>query len=196
MKKINIYKEIILIISLSIFFAFIRYCFIYNEFDLIKVKVNNSEDCVNSIDVASNSSEPRCITSELAEYMFSNDLGLFIDARYEDSYNSEHIVGAVNLSYEEHALELDIDYIKESILYNEVECDHSFCIGADNSVPYIAPNVANSKKYDYYIIYCDGEGCPYSYDLSIFLFENFNINNIFYYEEGMPVWKEKGLPTK
>ena len=91
---------------------------------------------------------------------------------------------------------LDIDYIKESILYNEVECDHSFCIGADNSVPYIIPNVANSKKYDYYIIYCDGEGCPYSYDLSIFLFENFNINNIFYYEEGIPVWKEKGLPTK
>ena len=196
MKNINIYKEIIIIISLSTFLGIVRYCFIYEEYDLIKAEKNNSEDCVNNIDVALQSTKPNCITSELTEYMFNNDLALFIDARYEDSYNTEHIAGAINLSYEEHAIELDIDYIKESILFNEVECFKSFCIGGKNSLPYIVSNNHSFKEYNNYIVYCDGEGCPYSYDLSVFLYENFNMTNIFFYEEGIPVWKEKGMPTQ
>ena len=196
MKKINIYREITVIISLSVFLALIRYSFIYNEFDFIKTKIEHSDDCVNSIDDALRSSKPVCITSELTEYMFNNDLALFIDARYKDSYNLEHIAGAVNLSYEEDAVELDLEYIKESISFNEIECFESFCIGGYESSPYIVSNNENFQKYNNYIIYCDGEGCPYSYDLSIFLYENFNMKNIFYYEDGIPVWKEKGLPLE
>ena len=194
MKNINIYKEILIIIFISALFAFMRYMFIYDSYDLIKNKMSEQE-CVDTVDSIGTYIEPLCISSKLTKYMYDNDLALFVDARDEESYNTEHIKGAINISYEDHASILDIEYIKESILYNEKECFETYCIGSDENVAFIS-GAENLEKYQNYIIYCDGKGCPHSYDLSVFLYENFSIKNIFYYEEGIPVWKKKGFPTE
>ena len=44
-----------------------------------------------------------------------------------------------------------------------------------------------------FVIYCSGEGCSLSEDLSYYLFENFNFKKIMIFEGGIPVWKEKEM---
>ena len=196
MKNINIYKEILIIISLSIIFAFVRYLFIYDSYELVK-SVREKTDCLNNIEDINTSKEPICISSDLAKLIYDKNIALFIDARHEESYNKEHIENSINLSFEEHVSDLDVDYIKESIVYDESDCFFdSFCIESKDSIPYIVSIDEEKQYYKNYVIYCDGEGCPYSHDLSDFLYDNFGITNILIYEDGIPIWKERGFPTK
>ena len=46
------------------------------------------------------------------------------------------------------------------------------------------------------VIYCSGEGCSLSEDLSYDLYENHNFYSIVYFEEGYPKWKELEYPIK
>ena len=199
MKNKNLYKEILIILIISTSLSLIRYMFIYDSYEFIK-KVQEKSNCIINLDDIYLASEPSCVDFELVKLLFEDDLALFIDARYQDSFNEAHIEGAINISFEEHANILDVDYIKESLIYDEIECYETFCIGSTNSIPFISSNkiAVEDKllKYNSYVIYCDGPGCPYSEDLSTFLYDNFNLKNILIYEEGFPEWVKQGLPVK
>ena len=45
---------------------------------------------------------------------------------------------------------------------------------------------------DIYIIYCNGGDCTLSLDLAYVMFEEFDFETVFVYEEGIPVWENKG----
>ena len=45
-----------------------------------------------------------------------------------------------------------------------------------------------------YIVYCNGGECSLSLDLAYVMYEEFNFENVFVYEEGFPIWKEKQYP--
>ena len=82
------------------------------------------------------------------------------------------------------------------MIYGEIECYNSICIFSENDKVFIVSIDDIKKKYNNYIIYCDGHGCPHSHDLAVFLYENFKLENILIYEGGMPDWKERGMPIK
>ena len=45
-----------------------------------------------------------------------------------------------------------------------------------------------------YIVYCNGGDCTLSLDLAYVMFDEFDFENVFVYEEGIPVWEEYGYP--
>ena len=106
------------------------------------------------------------IDISLAKSIYDQKLGVFIDAREFVDFNEGHITGAINFPYES-----DLGHNKELL-------DSLFY--ADKTL----------------IIYCSGEGCSLSEDLSNDLYENHNFYSIVYFEEGYPIWKEFNYPIK
>ena len=45
-----------------------------------------------------------------------------------------------------------------------------------------------------YIIYCNGGECTLSIDLAYVMFDEFDFESVFVYEEGIPVWESAGYP--
>ena len=128
--KINI-KEVLIIISLSIFFGFIRYFLLDEEFSLIKKpKLESIENNINHNEVDSlllyikNTKSPKLIDITLAKLFYDNNLVTFIDARDAESYTEEHILNALNIPYDliedvfneydlKYLIELNEDFIEE-----------------------------------------------------------------------------------
>tara|TARA_B100001250_G_C19685358_1_gene737792 strand:- start:494 stop:1003 length:510 start_codon:yes stop_codon:yes gene_type:complete len=46
-----------------------------------------------------------------------------------------------------------------------------------------------------YIIYCNGGECSLSLDLAYVMFDEFDFENIFVYEAGLPEWKKMSYPV-
>ena len=45
-----------------------------------------------------------------------------------------------------------------------------------------------------YIIYCNGGECTLSIDLAYVMFDEFDFESVFVYEEGIPIWESSGYP--
>ena len=120
--KINI-KEVLIIISLSIFLGFIRYFLLDEEFPLIKkTKLESINNSINHNKIDSlllyvkNTKSPKLIDITLAKLFYDNNLVTFIDARDTESYFEEHILNALNIPYdliEDVLNEHDIQYLIE-----------------------------------------------------------------------------------
>ena len=208
-------KQIAYIILISIFFSIIRYFFIQGEYPLIKrSEVSNaSYESMSNLDSLKkylyNIASPEIIDYEVAKKIYDNDLAIFLDARDNDSYNEEHIPGAINVPYEYVIEEIDYQFIKE-ILYEdlikfsneesdsfsiyEIEEDY-FSITLNDSGFVFADSELSYEDYcnlkNIFVIYCSGPGCSLSEDLSMYLYENFQMNKILIYEGGMPEWNVK-----
>ena len=200
-----LFKQITIILFLSLVMSIFRYFLIKDEYPLIKkinkidsIDIDNYEDLEKIIH---DSETPKVIDLEIAKKIYQNEIGLFIDARDSDSFNKEHIANAVNVSYESFLEEVDVDYLKESLEYGEVENFTTFSIGNTEGVPYIdypydyKLSGNTSKKY-IYVIYCSGKGCSLSEELAFYLYENFQFKNLLIYEGGIPEWKNNQLPIE
>ena len=100
-------KQIAYIILISIFFSIIRYFFIDEDYPIIKptskaiiggysadASIDSLKEYLNDID------EPAIINLDLARKIHQFDLATFIDARDSESYQEEHIEGALNITFE------------------------------------------------------------------------------------------------
>ena len=53
----------------------------------------------------------------------------------------------------------------------------------------------NSLNFETPVVtYCNGEECSLSIDLAEYLFNDIGIDKVYVYEEGFPIWKDRGLP--
>jgi len=47
---------------------------------------------------------------------------------------------------------------------------------------------------DVYIVYCNGGDCGLSLDLAYIMYDEFDFETVFVYEDGIPVWKDNSYP--
>jgi len=147
--------------------GFIRYFFL-DDYKLFDTTTNISEQPIEGkIENYLNSIDsPESIRISVAKSIYDQNLGVFIDAREYIDFSEGHIKGAINLPYDP-----DRGYNKQLL----------------DSLFYLDKTL---------IIYCSGEGCSLSEDLSYDLYENHNFYSVFYFEEGYPEWKELDYPIK
>ena len=203
--RIN-FREILLIICCAIFLSFVRYFFL-DEYSLLKEnrlnKVSSSEVSQNLYDFIENTLNPQLINIDMAKSLYDNDLVTFIDARDLDSYNEEHIKGALHLPYDN--IEEIIDS-NDLLYYLEIGEDFSEKIkidyynylffGLNDGKVFITENInelINDKNHTF-VIYCSGEGCSLSEDLGFYMFDELGVGKVFIYEGGMPEWKKNNYP--
>ena len=213
--KINI-KKILIIISLSIFFGFIRYFLLDKEFSLIKKpKLESIDDNINHNEVDSlllyikNTKSPKLIDITLAKLFYDNNLVTFIDARDTESYTEEHILNALNIPYDliedvfneydlKYLIELNEDFIEEV----SIDDNNPFYFGLKEGNIYLSNKKIESPSFNLegkefaFVIYCSGEGCSLSEDLGFYMFNEIGVEKIFIYEGGIPEWKNNNYPIK
>ena len=164
----NLYKEVVYIIILSVFLAFVRYLFL-DDYQLLNSKVEKSivdyED-VNLKNYLLELSSPKVIDIEKAKFIYNNELAIFIDAREKEDYIDGHILNAINIPF-------NVDDKYEIALLDSL-------YNLDKTL----------------VIYCSGYGCSLSEDLTYYLYEEKGIESIVYFEEGFPEWKNKNYPIK
>ena len=203
-------KQIVYIILISISFSIIRYFLIEGEYPLIKrsdisIATYASDSKIDSLKkYLYDITRPEIIDFNFAKKIHDNNLATFIDARDNESYNEGHIAGAINVSYDYVIEEIDHQYLKES-LYEDLEysdnqsdfipvykTDYFSVILDKDDFVFAHHDFSFKESYDnlkkVFVIYCSGAGCTLSEDLSMYLYENFNINRILIYEGGMPEW--------
>ena len=163
----KIFKQFTYIILLSIVLGFCRYLFL-EDYSLIRTETNQKQvDISIDIDLQTfllDAEEPGIISIDFAKQIYDQQLGVFIDARDNNEFNEGHILGSINIPYE-----------SDEKKYNNTLLDSLYSV----DVPLV--------------IYCSGEDCSLSYDLSYYLY-SLGFVSIFYFEEGYPVWKELGYP--
>ena len=200
-----LYKQIIIILFLSLVMSIFRYFLIKEEYPLIK-KINKIDSVIVDVfqdleKIIYESETPMVIDLELARKIYELELALFIDARDSDSFKKEHIKNAVNVCYESFLEDIDIDYLRESLEYGDVENFKTFSFGSADNIPYIdypfEHNLSgNTNKKTIYVIYCSGKGCSLSEELAFYLYEKFQFKNLLIYEGGIPEWKNNQLPIE
>ena len=155
------------IIILSALLGFMRYLFL-DDYKLFNSDNDTSTQPVQAElrNYLNDINNPESVDISIAKSIYDEKLGIFIDAREFVDFNEGHITGAINFPYES-----DLGHNKELL-------DSLFY--ADKTL----------------IIYCSGEGCSLSEDLSNDLYENHNFYSIVYFEEGYPIWKEFNYPIK
>ena len=161
----NLVRQTTYIIILSVLLGFIRYSFL-DEYEFF----NTDNDIFNQSVEAdlkkylNTLDGPASVDILLAKSIYDQNLGIFIDARESIDFNEGHIKGSINLSYDP-----DVDYDKQLL----------------DSLFYLDKTL---------VIYCSGEGCSLSEDLSYDLYENHNFYSIIYFEEGYPKWEKSNYP--
>jgi len=209
--KIN-FKQVSIIILLSVFFSLIRYLLLEENYSLIKKsKLNNvnaeinydySDSLLNFIE---STESPKLINIDLAKILYDRDLVTFIDARDIDSYNEQHILNSINIPYDlveeivsdydlKHSIDLNEDFVENIFIGNSPVYfsfkNHKVHLSIDEITD------KNTNKSSSFLIYCSGEGCSLSEDLGFYLFDQFNIKTIFIYEGGMPEWLNNNYPVQ
>ena len=116
---------------------------------------------------------PHLINIEYAKDLYNKGSGCFIDARDVDEFNEGHILNSINIPFGD-----TYDNSLLDSLANEIALSH------------------DGKFRKILIVYCSGEGCSLSEDLSNDLSDYFFEEVIFYFEEGFPAWKDLGYPVK
>ena len=163
----SLIKQFLYIFGLSIIFGFIRY-FTIEDYHLINL--NKSK----KISVAS--SGPISINIDSAKEMYDSNTAIFIDARDIDEFNDGHVLGSLNIPYD-NVFDFEYEELLDSLALSVAVKNNS---NGDNWV----------EKF--LIVYCSGEGCSlsedwaYSMSKSDFFHEDITI---FYFEEGYPVWE-------
>ncbi len=164
----NLAKQSIYIIILSVLLGFIRYSFL-NEDKLFDTNSGAGNQFVEKdLEKYLNSLNdgPELTDISAVKTIYDQNLAVFIDAREYIDFNEGHIKGAINLPYNP-----DIEYNKQLL----------------DSLFYLDKTL---------VIYCSGEGCSLSEDLSYDLYENHNFYSIIYFEEGYPKWKDLEYPIR
>lgn len=211
----NYIKQAIYITLISIIFSIIRYFFIDGNFYLIKKSniidtiIDNDYSNISELEkYLSTIQEPTLIDFDLTKQIYDNKLATFIDARDYDSYNKLHIKNAINIPYDNiNLIEKEYDLIW---MYDQVEdfsfliegFDTNFILGKHTKIPFIRDfklRDLNQSIEGYemiFVIYCSGEGCSLSEDLSFYLFEKFNFKRIMVFEGGMPIWEANNMDVE
>jgi len=175
-----IFKQIIIIITLSIVLGLLRIALIEDEnFKLIKLEkplvntmvISNIEDCI--VDASKEMKEPLAMPIECVKYNFDQNNAVIIDARSKEEYDESHIKNSINISYDS---------------YDEF-------IFKEDGVWFLEKNYRELLFEQIYIIYCNGGDCPLSEDLAILMYE-FGFKMVFIYEEGLPEWIENVYPVE
>ena len=158
-------RQIIYIIILSVLLGFIRYSLL-DEYKLFNANNDITSQTLetNLQEYLNNISSPEVVDISFAKSLYNQNLAVFIDAREYIDFNEGHIKGAINMPFDP-----EIDYNKELL----------------DSLFYLDKTL---------IVYCSGEGCSLSEDLSYDLYENHNFYSIIYFEEGYPEWKKLNYP--
>tara|TARA_Y100001970_G_scaffold291703_1_gene429905 strand:- start:1228 stop:2304 length:1077 start_codon:yes stop_codon:yes gene_type:complete len=170
----SLIKQFLYIFGLSIIFGFIRY-FTIEDYHLINL--NKSKK------VSVSSSGPILINIDSAKEMYDSNTAIFIDARDIDEFNDGHVLGSLNIPYD-NVFDFEYEELLDSLALSVAVKNNS---NGDNWV----------EKF--LVVYCSGEGCSlsedwaYSMSKSDFFHEDITI---FYFEEGYPVWKNSKYPIK
>ena len=211
----NYLKQVAYIIIVSTIFSFIRYLLIYEDYSLIKKSktidissIDKNLDLEDLKKYLKNIEKPEVIDIELTKKIFNNNLAMFVDARDSESFQTSHIKGAINIPFENiDFFEKEYDLIwmfeqKEDFFYNIDNDGNDFILGLNSAIPFlrnpiemnINQPINNFEKN--IIVYCSGEGCSLSEELSFYLFDNFNFKRIMMFEGGMPIWENEGMPIE
>ena len=164
----NIIKQTFYLILLSLILGFIRYVFLeeYQFFNAGNKTIVKVQDNSDLENYLLNLDSPDIVSIETAKLIYDKELAIFIDARDYVEYIDGHIKNSLNLPF------------SPENEYNESLLDSLY--NADKTL----------------IVYCSGEDCTLSQDLTNYLYEERNFYSIIYFEEGFPVWKEKDYPVK
>jgi rhodanese-related sulfurtransferase len=201
-------RQVLIIILGAFILSFIRY-FLLNDYDLLKKskldQINISYEKKNLYDLINSINTPTLVDIKTSKLFYDNNLVTFLDARDSDSFNENHIKGALNLPYDNindivnfydlsYSLEIGNDFSQKI----EMD-DNSLFFGLKNGNIFISDvNIPDDSttKYNVFLIYCSGDGCSLSEDLGFYLFEELGIKKIFIYEGGMPEWLENNYPIE
>tara|TARA_Y100000590_G_scaffold459755_1_gene617586 strand:+ start:760 stop:1818 length:1059 start_codon:yes stop_codon:yes gene_type:complete len=161
-------KEIIIIILISIFLAGLRFQFLPDEFQLLAKKKDAEikQNIGDNYFYYSELTSPEVVTLDKAKEIYDDNFAVFIDAREYSDFINGHILNAISLPYSENQ---NYDSALVDSLYN-----------LDKTL----------------VVYCSGHGCSLGEDLTYFLFEEFEIPKIVYFEEGYPAWKDNKFPIQ
>jgi len=160
----NLVRQSTYIIILSVLLGFIRYSFL-DQYKLFDNDDTSIQIVETDLKKYLNSIDtPESVDISFAKSAYDKKLVVFIDAREFIDFNEGHIKGAINLPYDP-----EIDYNKQLL----------------DSLFYLDKTL---------IIYCSGEGCSLSEDLSYDLYENYDFYSVLYFEGGYPEWKKLNYP--
>ncbi len=161
----TVLKQIISILILSTILGFLRNYFISeNNVDLIKNDRIIGVVTDGIFTIPSFMIEPQQVNTEFVKYYFENPNVTIVDARDKEQYDNLHIKGSVNIPYNYYE-----DY---DILYE----------------------LSDLSPDDIYIVYCNGQDCSLSLDLAYVMYDEFDFETVFVYEQGIPVWEEHNYP--
>ena len=159
------YKDIFLLLAICSIIGVAR-SLILNDIPIIKLPIKeiSHEEIKNIKDLTLDG--PKVVRLNECKEMYDNMKTVFIDARDTESFSEGHILGAINIFFENS----DDDLILEKL-----------------------DGVSNDQII---VVYCDGGECDLSEELGNHLFNNLSYKNILLYEGGFPEWKEGGLPIE
>jgi len=150
---------------LSTILGFLRNYFIpENNVDLIKNDRIIGVVTDGTFTIPNFMTEPQQVNTEFVKYYFEDSKVTIVDARDKEQYDNLHIKGSVNIPYNYYE-----DY---DILYE----------------------LSDLSPEDIYIVYCNGGDCSLSLDLAYVMYDEFDFETVFVYEEGLPVWEEHNYP--
>jgi len=101
----------------------------------------------------------------------------------------------VNTEFTKHYFEDDNAVIidaRDVEQYNELHIDGSINIPYNYYEEYDI--LYDLKVDDIYIVYCNGGECSLSLDLAYVMYDEFDFETVFVYEDGLPEWKNHGYP--
>mgnify|MGYP006124479697 CR=1 FL=1 len=215
----NLYfKQSISIICLALLISFIRFSFISNDFNILKIsRISDISLSITEIERLNNDNlkeylnnnliNPTFIPLSLVNKIYKNNLATFIDARSFEEYNEKHIKKAINIPFDSiNQIEKDYDLIwmnqlNENYTYKIENLENEFIIGIEDELKFIRnpenynTNTTLSSFETIFVIYCSGEGCSLSEDLAFYMFDQLGFNKILIYEGGMSEWIKEGFPT-
>ncbi len=166
MKNIS-FKNIVIIVSVSIFCGLLYNYFSSKGIPIIREKIELERDSsivtnfeYPSIKLSENKA-PLLIDAKTAYKYFDNGNAIFIDARDKWDYGEGHIRGALN--FPEYRIDMELDEI------NKLD------------------------KSKIYIVYCGSEDCDLSTRVAM-QFSSLGFNNIKVMEDGWEAWLRSGYP--
>jgi len=168
-------KQIITILLFSVILGIFRFYLIGDKnFTLFKKektlkKINFEEQLFIIPELMT---EPHLASTSFVKYYYDKGIAIIIDSRDIEDYNNSHIEGSINIPY---------NYYDDFIVD---EGDKILLTSTNRILP----------LEGLYIIYCNGGECDLSLDLAYVMFEEFNFENIFVYEDGLPEWEKANYP--
>ena len=158
------FKELIAIILVSIILGIFRNYFISeNNVSLIKENKTTTKMIEGIFDIPDFMTEPQIVNTDFVKHYFDNPI-------FKTKYNVIIVDARDKTQYETKHIQGAIN-----IPYDNYE-DY-------DNVLYDLP------IDDIYIIYCNGGECTLSLDLAYVMYDEYDFETVFVYEEGLPIWE-------